>query len=57
MVTAVNVLMSFFVLRLIDSSFIAEERWGGTSITAVAGVWSVVVALAAVILTVIVYKR
>ncbi len=29
----------------LDFSFLAEERWGGTSITAVAGVWSVVVAL------------
>ena len=57
MVTAVNVLMSFFVLRRIDPSFLAEQRWGGTSIPAVAGVRSVVVALAAAILTVIVCKR
>jgi H+/gluconate symporter-like permease len=56
-VVAVNVLMSFFVLRRIDFSFLAEERWGGTSITAVAGVWSVVTALAAAILTVIVCNR
>jgi H+/gluconate symporter-like permease len=56
-VVAVNVLMSFLVLRRIDFSFLAEERWGSTSITAVAGVWSVVVALAAAILTVIVCNR
>jgi H+/gluconate symporter-like permease len=56
-VVAVNFLMSFFVLRRLDFSFLAEERWGGTSITAVAGVWSVVVALAAAILTVVVFNR
>jgi H+/gluconate symporter-like permease len=56
-VVAVNFLMSFFVLRRLDFSFLAEERWGGTSITGVAGVWSVVVALAAAILTVVVFNR
>jgi H+/gluconate symporter-like permease len=56
-VIAVNVLMSFVVLRRLDFSFLAEERWGGTSIAAVAGVWSVVVALALAILTVIVCNR
>jgi H+/gluconate symporter-like permease len=56
-VVAVNLLMSFFVLRRLDFSFLAEERWGGTSITAVAGVWSVVVALAAAIATVILFNR
>jgi H+/gluconate symporter-like permease len=56
-VVAVNFLMSFFVLRRLDFSFLAQERWGGTSITAVAGVWSVVVALAAAILTVVVFNR
>jgi len=56
-VVAVNLAMSFFVLRRLDFSFLAEERWGGTSITAVAGVWSVVVALAAAIATVILFNR
>jgi H+/gluconate symporter-like permease len=56
-VVAVNLLMSFFVLRRLDFSFLAQERWGGTSVTAVAGVWSVVVALAAAILTVVVFNR
>ena len=35
------------VLPRMDFSFLAEERWGATSLSAVAGVWSVVVALAA----------
>jgi H+/gluconate symporter-like permease len=42
-----NLLMSLVVLPRLDFSFLAEERWGGTSLEAVAGVWSVAVALAA----------
>ena len=56
-VVLVNLTMSLFILRRLDFSFLAEERWGGTSISAVAGVWSVVVALAAAIATVIVFNR
>ena len=48
-VVTINLLMSLFVLRHLDFSFLAEERWGSTTISAVAGVWSVVVALAAAI--------
>ena len=56
-VVVVNLLMSLFVLPRLDFSFLAEERWGGTSISAVAGVWSVVVALAAAIAAVILINR
>jgi H+/gluconate symporter-like permease len=56
-VIAVNLAMSLVVLPRIDSSYLAEERWGGTSISAVAGVWSVVVALAAAIATVVLFNR
>jgi H+/gluconate symporter-like permease len=52
-VVVVNLLMSFVVLPRLDFSFLAEDQWGGTSLSAVAGVWSVVVALAAAIVTVI----
>ena len=52
-VIAVNLTMSLFVLPRLDFSFLAEARWGGTSLSAVAGVWSVVVALAAAIVAVI----
>ncbi len=48
-VIAVNLLMSFVVLPRLDTAFLAEPRWGGTSLTAVGGVWSVAVALAAAI--------
>ncbi len=56
-VIAVNLAMSLVVLPHIDSSYLAQERWGGTSIGAVAGVWSVVVALAAAIATVVLLNR
>jgi H+/gluconate symporter-like permease len=46
-VVLVNLLMSFVVLPRMDFSFLADERWGGTSLSAVGGVWSVAVALAA----------
>ncbi|MGE3144778.1 MAG: GntP family permease [Pseudorhodoplanes sp.] len=45
-VIAVNLLMSLFVLPRLDFSFLAKEQWGGTTLSAVAGVWSVAVALA-----------
>jgi H+/gluconate symporter-like permease len=45
-VIAVNFAMSLVILPRMDFSFLAEERWGGTSLSGVAGVWSVAVALA-----------
>ena len=48
-VIAVNLAMSLFVLPRLDTTFLAEERWGATSLSAVGGVWAVVVALAAAI--------
>jgi H+/gluconate symporter-like permease len=48
-VIGVNLLMSFVVLPRLDFSFLAEERWGATTLSSVAGVWAVAVALAAAI--------
>jgi H+/gluconate symporter-like permease len=58
-VILVNLVMSLFVLPRLDTSFLAEERWGGTSLSAVGGVWAVVVALFSAILTLIAlnYRR
>jgi H+/gluconate symporter-like permease len=53
-VISVNVLMTLVVLPSLDVSFLAEERFGATSLHAVGGVWSVVTALLAAILTVVV---
>jgi H+/gluconate symporter-like permease len=44
-VVGVNLLMAIFVFPRLDFSFLAQERWGPTSLSAVGGVWSVVVAL------------
>src|SRR4029078_9582327 len=58
-VILVNLAMSVFVLPRLDTSFLAEERWGTTSLSAVGGVWAVVVALLAAIVTLIAlnYRR
>ena len=48
-----NFLMSLVVFPRMDFSFLSEHQWGGTTIGAVSGVWSVVVALAAANLTVL----
>jgi H+/gluconate symporter-like permease len=50
-VIVVNLLMSFVVLPRMDTAFLAEPRWGATSLAAVGGVWSVAAALAAAIVT------
>jgi H+/gluconate symporter-like permease len=52
-VIAVNLVVSLIILPRLDLSFLAEQRWGSTSLSAVAGIWSVVCALAAAILAVI----
>ena len=44
-VIVVNLLMSFIVLPRMNVSFLAEPQWGATSLSAVGGVWSVIVAL------------
>jgi H+/gluconate symporter-like permease len=52
-VVAVNLLMSLVVLPRLDVAYLAEQRFGSTSLAAVAGVWSVAVALSAAIVTTI----
>ncbi len=56
-VVGVNLLMSFLILPRLDFSFLAEDRWGNTSLAGVAGVWSVAVALAVASITLIVLNR
>ena len=48
-VVIVNFVMSFVVLPQLDTEFLAEPRWGATSLSAVGGVWSVAAALAVAI--------
>jgi H+/gluconate symporter-like permease len=56
-VVAVNLAMAVLVLPRLDAGFLAEERWGSTSLSAVGGVWAVVVALAAAIVALVVLNR
>ena len=58
-VILVNLAMSIVVLPRLDTSFLAEDRWGATSLAAVGGVWAVIVALLAAILTLVAlnYRR
>jgi H+/gluconate symporter-like permease len=56
-VIVVNLLMSLVILPRLDLSFLAEERWGATSLAAVGGVWSVAVALSAAVAAVVIANR
>jgi H+/gluconate symporter-like permease len=56
-VVGVNLLMAWLVLPRLDAAFLAEERWGATSLSAVGGIWSVVVALTAAILVLVLTSR
>lgn len=56
-VVAANLLMSFYILPGLDASFLSEEAWGATSLSAVGGVWAVVTALAAAILVLAAFNR
>jgi H+/gluconate symporter-like permease len=58
-VILVNLAMSVFILPRLDTRFLAEEQWGSTSLSAVGGVWAVVVALFTAILVLIAlnYRR
>ena len=55
-VILVNLAMSLVVLQWLDTSFLAEERWGATSLAAVGGVWAVVIALLTAILTLVAFN-
>src|SRR5580692_2954842 len=56
-VVCVNLVMSLVVLPRLDVSYLSQEQWGATSLSAVGGVWAVVTALAAAILTVVAVNR
>jgi len=52
-VIVTNFLMSLVVFPRLDFAFLSEPQWGGTTIGAVSGIWSVIVALAAANLVVL----
>ena len=56
-VLAVNLIMSLVVLPRANTAFLAEPRFGQTSLASVSGVWSVVAALAIASLVLVVMLR
>lgn len=58
-VIIINLLMSLFILPAMDTSFLSADRWSNTTLSAVAGVWSVITALICAIITVLIinWKR
>jgi len=52
-VITVNLVMSLFILPRLDASYLADEAWGSTSLSAVGGVWAVATALAAAIVALV----
>ena len=56
-VIVVNLTMSLLVLSRLDTSYLAEEQWGGITLSDVGGVWSVIVALASAIVVVVLLNR
>ncbi|MGE8704862.1 MAG: GntP family permease [Achromobacter sp.] len=53
-VILVNLFMTLVALPRMDTAWLAEARWGGTSLAAVGGVWSVITALLAAIAVLVV---
>jgi H+/gluconate symporter-like permease len=56
-VMVVNLTMSLFLLPRLDTSFLADARWGEASLASVGGVWSVIVALSVAIVVLYVFNR
>jgi H+/gluconate symporter-like permease len=56
-VMGVNLTMSLLILPRMDTGFLAEPRWGQTSLASVGGVWSVIVALSAAIIVLFAFNR
>jgi H+/gluconate symporter-like permease len=52
-----NFVMNVIVMPRIDAAYLAEARWGSTSLSAVAGVWGVCVALAIAIVALLLLNR
>lgn len=53
LVIVMNFLMSLVILPRLDFSYLSQPAWGGTTIGAVAGIWSVGVALATGVVTLV----
>ncbi len=56
-VIAVNFAFVQFIVPLLDTSYLAEHRFGATTIESVRGVWAIIVALCLAILFLIAFNR
>ncbi|MCK6369800.1 MAG: GntP family permease, partial [Gammaproteobacteria bacterium] len=56
-VILVNLVMSLVVLPRMDTAFLDEPRWGGITLSALSGVWSVIIALVCAILALVALNR
>jgi len=52
-VIVLNALLTYLIIPNLDTAFLAEERYGATSIDAVRGIWAIIAALVVSILLVI----
>jgi H+/gluconate symporter-like permease len=52
-VIVLNAVLTYLIIPNLDTAFLAEERYGATSIDAVRGIWAIIAALVASILLVI----
>jgi H+/gluconate symporter-like permease len=56
-VVGVNLAVTALVLPRLDAAWLEEPRWGGTSLSAVGGVWAVLAGLLAAILLLVLLNR
>jgi H+/gluconate symporter-like permease len=53
LVIAANYVVANFILPAMDTDYLAEAKWGATTINSVRGIWAIIVALVAAILLII----
>ena len=55
-VTAMNALATYVIIPGMDTSYLAEEKYGATSVDSLVSIWSVIIALVAGILWMLAFK-
>ncbi len=56
-VVALNGLFAGVLLPMLDTAYLAEERWGGVGFDRLRGVWAIILALAVTILVIVLTNR
>jgi len=57
LVIVLNYLLATWLLPALDTGYLADERFGGTSITRVRGIWAVIIALTVAVVWLLVVER